>query len=350
MSKKKLKIGVFFGGSSSEKEISLESGRNIYNHLDREKYDVTPVFIDQENQFWQVNESLVWMNTTADINLGLKKQGKRIFYEDLKKIISFAFLGLHGKFVEDGCLQGLLEILEIPYNGSGVLGGAIGLDKFFQRKLLKAAGLAVPQHQGILGRDWKKNKKKILKEIKEKFDFPLIVKPSREGCSTAITKVAKEKDLTKAIEEALVWDNLVLVEKFLEGVEVTTTILGNDQPEALLPTETPYKGDFLTLEEKFLPGDATMITPPRLPKEVIKKIQEDSVKAFLAMGLKVYARIDGVWIDNKLVILEPNTLPGLTPSTCVFHQAAEANMNPSQFLDKVINLSLKAHQNKTGAL
>lgn len=350
MKKQKLRVGVFLGGPSSEKEISLESGRNIYNHLDREKYDVIPVFVDEKNQFWQVNESLVWMNTTADINLGLKKQGKRVFYEDLEKMIDFAFLGLHGKFTEDGCLQGLLEILEIPYNGSGVLGGAIGMDKFFQRKLLKAAGLAVPQYQEILSRDWQANKNKILKEIKEKFGFPLIVKPSREGCSTAITKVTKEKELTKAINEALVWDNLVLVEEFLKGVEVTTTILGNDQPEALLPTETPYKGDFLTLEEKFLPGNAEMITPPRLPKETIRKIQDDSVKAFLAMGLKVYARIDSIWTDGKLVILEPNTLPGLTPSTCVFHQAAEAGMNPTQFLDKIIEFSLEVHREKIGPL
>lgn len=350
MAEEKLTIGVFFGGPSSEKEISLESGRNIYNHLDRDKYRVVPLFMDQKNQFWQISEALVWMNTTADVDLALKREGKRIGYEDLKQLIDFAFLGLHGKFVEDGCLQGLLEILEIPYNGSGVLGGALGQDKFSQRKLLKAAGIAVPKHKGVLLREWKKDKKKTTEEVTEEFGFPLIVKPSREGCSLAITKVKDQKGIAKAFTEAFRWDNLILVEEFLKGVEVTTTVLGNDQPYALLPTETPHQGDFLTVEEKFLPGDAAMITPPRLPQKAIKKIQEDSVKTYQALELKVYARIDGVWVKDKLVVLEPNTLPGLTPSTCVFHQAAEAGMNPGQFLDKIINLSLEAHKEKVGPL
>lgn len=350
MKKKKLKIGVFLGGPSSEKEISLESGRNVYNNLDRKKYTVTPLFMDEKNRFWVIEEPLVWMNTTADIVSALKKEGRRVFYEDLKKLIDFAFLALHGKFVEDGCLQGLLEILGIPYNGSGILGSALKMDKFFQRRLLQEKGVNVPRHIGVTFKDWKKEKMKVVERTVEEFDYPFIVKPSREGCSLAITKVHTKQEIEDAFNKAFVWDTLILVEEFLAGVEVTTTVLGNDKPFALLSTETPHKGDFLTVEEKFLPGDAEMITPPRLPKEVVKKIQRDSVKAYQALELKVYARIDGIWVNNKLVVLEPNTLPGLTPSTCVFHQAAEAGMSPPQFLDKIIEFSLEAHREKIGPL
>ena len=350
MEQKKPQIAVLMGGLSSEKEISLESGRHIYNNLNREKYGVTPVFMDDEAKLWEIKENLVWMNTTKDITNALKKGGKRLFYEDLKKF-DFVFLGLHGKYVEDGCLQGLLEILDVPYNGPGILGSALGMNKYMQRKFLTTTGLNVPKHELIKENEWKKKSSEVLKRVKEYIGYPCIVKPTREGCSTALAKVENDYEIKKAIQDALRWDTEVLAEEDLSsGIEVTTTILGNGEPYALLPTETPKKGDFLTVEEKFLPGDAQMITPPHLPKKDIQTIQEECVKAYKALGLKVYTRIDGFWKDKKLYILEPNTLPGVTPSTCVFHQAAEAGLNATQFFDKVISLSLEAHHSKIGPL
>lgn len=350
METKKLKVAVIMGGLSSEKEISLESGRHIYNNLNREKYEVTPVFLDDEGTFWEIEENLVWMNTTADVKNALKTGGKRLFFEDLKKF-DFVFLGLHGKYVEDGCLQGLLEILGVSYNGPGVLGGALGMNKYVQRIFLKKGGLTIANYEMIGDKEWERNKNKEMEKVKNSIGYPCIIKPTREGCSTAISKVKDDDSFQKAVSIALKWDKEILVEEDLSsGIEVTTTVLGNDNPFALLPTETPKRGDFLTLEEKFLPGDAQMITPPHLPKKDIEIIQEESVKAYKALGLKVYTRIDGFWKDKKLYILEPNTLPGVTPSTCVFHQAAEAGMNATQFFDKVIDLSLEAHSGKIGPL
>lgn len=341
--KNKLKVGVFFGGSSSEKEISLESGRHIYNSLDKRKYEVLPIFVDSNLHFWQVEEHLIWMNATKDIEEASKETKKRVRYEDLKKKIDFAFLGLHGKFVEDGSLQGLLELFEIPYNGPRVLGAAIGMDKVFQRTLLQANGLNVAKHVVVKDSDFQENTSKVLEKIKKEIGFPAIVKPGREGCSTGLAKVNKEKDLKPAIKEALKWDRYILVEEFMKHMEVTCTVLGNDEPYALLPTETPAKGDFLTVEEKFLPGDAQMITPPRVAKKQVSLMQREFVKAYKVMNLKVYARIDGFWDKKKkmLYINEPNTLPGVTPSTHVFHQAAEAGMSPGEFFDEVIKYSLE---------
>jgi len=350
MNKNNLKVAVVMGGISSEKEISLESGRHIYNNLNREKYIVTPVFMDDDAKFWEIAENLVWMNTTKDIKNNLKSGGKRLFFEDLKKF-DFIFLGLHGKYVEDGCLQGLLEILGIPYNGPGILGSALGMNKYMQKYFFISAKLNIGKFEIIEKKKWNKNINNQIEYLKNKIGYPCIVKPTREGCSTAVSKVKSNEDLKKAIDFALKWDNEVLIEEDLSrGIEVTTTIIGNENPIALLPTETPKKGDFLTLEEKFLPGDAQMITPPHLPAKDIKTIQEESIKAYKALGLKTYTRIDGFWKDKKLYILEPNTLPGVTPSTCVFHQAAEAGMNASQFFDKIIELSLEAHKDKIGPL
>lgn len=139
-----MKVGVLFGGPSSEREISLESGRHIYNSLDSSKYQIIPIYVSYDIKLYEIPERLLWMNATADIEKCLDAEGKRLYFEDLKKIIDFCFLGLHGKYVEDGGLQGLLEVLEIPYNGPRIIGAAIGMDKIFQKQLLKAAGLHYP--------------------------------------------------------------------------------------------------------------------------------------------------------------------------------------------------------------
>jgi D-alanine-D-alanine ligase len=326
-------IGIFFGGRSSEREISLESGRHVYNNLDTSRYKRIPIFVDGQGYLWKIPEVLLWMNKTEDIvdNLSAAEQ---ISFGKLPKLIDFAFLTLHGKYGED-CFPGLLRVLDIPNNSGGVLGGALSMDKFMQRKVLRASGLVVPDHFAIHYKQPLTDCEVRIQEI----GFPLIVKPSREGCSLAITKVASRTDLEVALEEAFEYDNLVLLEEYLVGKEITTTVLGNENPYALLPTETPSKGSFLTVEEKFLPGDAKMITPPDLPQEVIETIQEQCVRAYKALDIKVFARIDGFWTeDERFVILEPNTIPGMTPSTCVFHQAAEEGMSPGDFFDKIIEL------------
>lgn len=343
-----MKVGVLFGGFSSEREISLESGRHIYNSLDTSKYEIMPIYVSPKLEFWEVTERLLWMNATADIEKSLDTDGTRIYYEDLNDRIDFAYLGLHGKFVEDGALQGLLELQKIPYNGPRILGASIGMDKIFQKHILKAANLNYPPHVVVNDHDYAENPEPSHKAVEEQLGFPCIVKPSREGCSTGLSKVNDPQGLPAAIDEALKWDHNILVEKFLDMVEVTCTVMGNENPEALLPTETPSKGDFLTVGEKFLPGDAQMITPPRVPEEDVKKMQADFVKAYKVMNLCVYTRLDGFWDEKEktLYINEPNTLPGVTPSTHVFHQAAEAGMSPMEFFDRVIEFALEEHRDK----
>ena len=350
----KLKIGLLFGGSSSEKEVSLEGGRNVFQKLDKGKYEIMPIFIDREHRFWKVPEFLLLQNTTADVERLLATKAERIFYEDLKKLIDFAFIIGHGKYIEDGCLQGLLELQGISYNGSGVLGSALGMDKYLQRKILAASDVKFPKHIAVEEKEWREQGNEFIKKVKEKIGFPCVVKPSREGCSTALSIVKEESDLPKAIAGAFYWDNRILVEKRISGTEITISVLGNySRREVLPPTETPWQENigYLTLQDKFLPGGAEMITPARLSPDLTKKVQETAVKVCEALNLIGYPRIDMfIKEDGEIIVLEPNTLPGITPSTMVFHQAVEIGISPQDFLDKIIELGLEAHRSKKGPL
>lgn len=346
----KLRVAVVMGGMSSEKEISLESGRNIYFNLNPQRYEGVAIFLDGQGRFWEIPLQLLVQNTTLDITERLEGEARRIEYEGLESVADFVYIGLHGKYGEDGCLQGLLELLGIPYTGSGVMASAIGMDKHMQRQLLAAAGIKVPRYLAVPDEEWREKEQEVLERVEDTLGFPCVVKPTREGCSTGLSVVREAGKMESAMKEALRWDNTALVEELLRGMEVTCGVLGNREPAALVPTETLRHGDFLTVEEKFLPGEGENITPARLPEEVIRKVQQVMVDAYKVLGLKVYARLDGFVVDGEVIITEANTLPGMTPSTCIFHQAAEAGMSPMDFVDRIIELSLEAHASKKGPL
>jgi len=352
--KRKLRVGVIFGGSSSEKEVSLEGGRNVYQKLDQTKYEVLPIFIDHHHKFWLINEALILQNKTEDLERLVAENAQNLKYEELPELIDFAFIVGHGKYMEDGCLQGLLELLNVPYNGPGVLGSSLGVDKYQQRNILQAAGVLVPKFLAVQQNNWQNNQEQIISLIEEKVSYPCVIKPSREGCSTAIG-IIEHKDnqhLAGAINNAFKWDNLILVEERLKGMEVTVSVLGNDNLEALPVTETPWDKNlgYLTLQDKFLPGGAEMITPARISPELTKKVQATAIKVCKLLKLIGYPRIDMFIVGEECIVLEPNTLPGITPSTMVFHQAAEVGLSPRQFLDKIIELGSNAHQAKKGPL
>ncbi|MFN3301709.1 MAG: D-alanine--D-alanine ligase [Patescibacteria group bacterium] len=349
----KLRIGIIFGGKSSEKEVSLEGGRNVYYKIPTEKYEKIPIFVDSKLRLWKINDFLIIQNTTSDLEALVEEQAERIPYEKLPELIDFAFVIGHGKYLEDGCFQGLLEILNIPYNGPGVLGAALGMNKYIFRKILTAHGIKVPKYLALKDKEWASEKEKVIEKIKKEIGFPCLVKPSREGCSTGISVVRKEEQLPSAIENAFQWDNIILVDEYIENaIEITCSVLGNEELIALPLTETPWQQnlEYLTLLDKFLPGGAEMITPARLDEVMTKKAKETAIKVCQILDLKGYPRIDMFIKDGEVIVLEPNTLPGVTPSTMVFHQAAEIGMSPEEFLDKIIQLGIEAHRKKKGPL
>lgn len=347
----KIKVGIIMGGISSEKEISLESGRNIFSKMDRKRYLPLALFMDSTGLLWEIPLKMLMRNSTGDIECDLNEEATRIPYEELKTLVDIVYPALHGKYGEDGCIQGLLELLHVPYVGSGVLASALGMDKYASRKVLAMNGIDVPRTVAVSVRRWKNCRDEILQEIERDVGLPCVVKPAREGCSTAVRKALSLKDVGSAVTDALNWDNMALVEEFIEGMEVTCGIINDSAPVALVPSETIPTTGILSLEDKFLYGQGENKTPARLPEDVLKRVQEVAVSAFLALGLNTYARIDMfVPGDGRIVVLEPNTLPGMTPSTVLFHQAAASGITQAELISRIIQLSFEAHSKKRGPL
>jgi len=347
----KLRVGVIMGGISSEKEVSLESGRNIFSKMDRRKYDPVAVFMDSTGRLWEIPIKLLMRNSTRDIEEDLETEATRMPYETLRDRVDFVYIGLHGKYGEDGCLQGLLELLCVPYSGSGVLNSALGMDKYVSRNVLAMSGIDVPRTLAIPIGEWEKDRDAFLVRIENEIRFPCVVKPTREGCSTAVKKIVSPEGIPEAVEDAFRWDPVALVEEFITGIEITCGVIGNESPVALTPSETIPTDDVLSLEDKFLYGQGENKTPARVPEDMLLKIQNVAVQAYRALGLKAYSRIDMfVSGDGRVIVLEPNTLPGMTPSTVLFHQAAASGITQTGLIDQVIQLSLDAHARKRGPL
>lgn len=349
----KIRVGVILGGMSSEKEVSLNSGRNVYDNLDREKYDGIPVFMDAKGALWILPWQLISQNTTVDIEEHLCKEAKMISFEGLKDEIDFAFISLHGKYGDDGCIQGLLELLGIPYTGPGVLASALGMDKHIQQKILKASGIEVPESTVIQEREWRENREDTIKRLVNFFGFPFVVKPTREGSSVGV-RIAKDSgSLDGAIAEALKWDTTVLAEEYLDGTEFSCIIFEEDGK--LLPlalTEIHPQSEFYTYEDKYMPGRCRKFTPPKnIPADVAEHIKNEAIRAFRALGFRSYGRIDGFLLkDGRVLITDPNSSSGMAPSSFFFEQAACCGMLPSMIISRLVEASLKIHRQKKGPL
>ena len=346
-----MRVGVVLGGISSEREASLASGRQVCVHLNPQKYAAIPLFMDLQARLWHIPQKLLIQNTTSDIVPRLEGEAERVYYEDLRSLIEFAFIALHGKFGDDGCIQGLLELLRIPYTGSGVLASAICMDKYMAHRVLKQAGVEVARELLVEDLDWEEDPERVRNEIVEVVGLPCVIKPDREGSSIGVSVVSEKSEIDGALEEAFSWDNLTLVEEYLDGLEFSCIVLGNDEVQPLVPTETATENEYLTYEDKYMPGQSQKITPARVDREVLARIQEEVVRAYQALGMKNYGRIDGFLVDgNRVLITDPNSSSGMSPSSFLFHQAADIGLDPMMLFDRMIELAVEAHEGKRGPL
>ncbi|MBI2609594.1 hypothetical protein HYW53_00260 [Candidatus Giovannonibacteria bacterium] len=356
MEKSKLKVGVIFGGLSEEREVSLASGRQAYQLMDRVFFEPVAIYFSREAKFWKIPEALVIRNTCKEIEENLEaKAAIPISYEGLAKEIEFALLTTHGKYGDDGCIQGLLELLGIPYSGSGVLSAALGMDKPMQRKLLKFSpdNINIPEGEVIYKEDWERSKSEIASSLEKKFGFPLVTKPSREGSTLGVKLVKAKGDFDPAMAEAFRFDPSALIEKYLMGREFSCVVMGNKEPAAFLPTETIHNDEIFTYDHKYLPGGSEKVTPMEIDESVIKEIQRQAIAAYKALEAKTFARIDGFVLDSgEVLITDPNSgaSTGLGPSSWTFHQASLAGLGPKDFITKLIELGMEAHQGKKGPL
>ncbi len=349
----KLRVGIILGGMSSEREVSLNSGRNVYDNLDPECYEGAPLFMDGDGGLWEIPWQLVSQNTTVDITERLASEAKRMPYEALKENIDFAFISLHGKYGDDGCIQGLLELLGIPYTGPGVLASALGMDKHIQQKILAAAGIDVPKSMVVYEDEWLRAPGRVQEKLRENFVLPFFVKPVREGSSVGVGKISDMADLDGVIKEALRWDRAVLIEEFLEGIEFSCIVLEREGEIAPLDlTEIYPQSAFYTYDDKYMPGRCRKFTPPKnIPLETAAKIKAEAAKAFEVLGFRSYGRIDGFYLnDGRIFITDPNSSSGMAPSSFFFEQAASAGMLPSMMISALIQNALAIHKGKRGPL
>ena len=336
----KKRIAVLFGGNSHEKEISLESGRNVIYKLSPDVYSVIPVFVDSDLQLYHITNKLLVCNSTHEITIGLNDSMK-LTWDQLSKTVDFVFIALHGGHGENGSIQAMLEMLSVPYNGSGVLTTSLCLDKYKTNQFLHAQGFNVPQGALLSPSN-----------IHHNLSYPCIVKPHDDGCSVGVKKVFNDTQLQSALAELFESRDYALMEELVAGMELTVGVLGNDEITVLPPTQTVVQKDILSIEEKFLPGQGENQTPALLPESALLFVKDVIGKVYKTLECSGYARIDCFYQsaqqsptgEQRVVILEINSLPGLTPATCIFHQAAEIGLKPMEFIDRIIQLGFEKHQ------
>lgn len=351
----KIRVGVLMGGPSNEREISLESGRNITYKLSPHKYQAVPLFVSQNMELFPLNAQQLVLNSTHEISQALDPATK-IAWHDLPQLVDFVFIGLHGGPGENGAVQGTLEMLGIPYNGSSVLASALCMDKYKTNQFLKAQGFDVPEGILISKEEWMHNQSVQLTQILQRISLPTIVKPHDDGCSVMVQKAKDEQHLAHAIQA--IFDQgkeYALVEECIIGMELTVGVIGNDTLRALPPSQAVCASDILSIEEKFLPGAGENQTPAPLPAATLALVQKTMEQVFKAVDAKGYARIDCFYQTaqqsptgtERVIILEINNLPGMTPATCIFHQAAEVGIKPMDFIDLIIDLGFEHHRKIT---
>lgn len=348
MHTKKTRIAVLLGGASQEKETSLDSGRNVFYKLSAQKYEALAIFLSDTLELYALTQSQLVRNSTKEI-VELLQESQKINWSDLPNIADFIFIALHGGQGENGSVQGTLEMLNLPYNGSSVLASSLCMNKHTTNQFLAMNGFDVPKSILITKDEWTTLEKKP-QDIAQ-LPYPLIVKPHDDGCSVMVQKVNNDDELIIAIEKIFTIKDIVLIEEYIPGMELTVGVIGNTAPRALPPSQAISAHGILSIEEKFLPGAGENQTPAPLPKETLRMIQDIMEKVYITVGCKGYARIDCFYQTTdqsptgieRVVILEINTLPGLTPATCLFHQAAEIGLKPMELIDTIINLGFEEH-------
>jgi len=307
---KKLTIALLYGGISSEREVSLMSGNQVYEALDKDKYKV------------------LRYDTKTDL--------KRLTNDASQ--IDAAFIILHGPFGEDGTIQGMLDLLGIPYQGSGVLGSALAMNKLVSKQLYESSDLPIPAYMSIKRRDPIDSESFV-----ERLGLPLVVKPVSGGSSVGMSIVKTKDTLTAAVENAFEQDETVLLEAYIEGIELTGAVLGNDSLEALPIIEiVPEKNhEFFDYEAKYTAGETQEICPARIDARLTDKAQAYARLAHQSLFCKGYSRTDMILKGREIYVLETNTIPGMTSNSLLPLAAKAAGISFEQLLDRLITLSLE---------
>ncbi len=358
--KRKLRVAILFGGKSAEHEISLVSARNIVAAMDKDKYEVVSIGIDKEGR-WFFDEG-------GDL-LRRKDQSQVIFRQNRNPTavlpgitstpmirisrgqplgkVDVVFPVLHGPFGEDGTVQGLLKLANVPFVGAGVLGSAVGMDKDVMKRLLRDAKIPIPRF--VVFESSGANRIHFA-DVKRALGVPFFVKPANLGSSVGISKVTANKQFAGALTEAFRYDNKIVIEESISGREIECSVLGNQNPIASLPGEIVTRHDFYSYDAKYRDEKgAQLIIPAALPKAIAKEVQELALRAFKTLACEGMARVDFFLRNNREIFVnEINTIPGFTKIS-MYPKLWEASGIPyRQLIDRLIQLALERFHREKG--
>ena len=349
--KKLLTVALLFGGRSAEHDISIISARAIHHNLDRKKYRVLSIYINKQGR-WKLVSSPVAPAAAlrSGHSFSFLPWSSRVDQPAVRADVYFPVL--HGPFGEDGTIQGLLEMADVPYVGAPVLASALGMDKAVFKNLLSRLGLPVVPYLVVYEEDWKDNLRQVEKQALAEIGLPLFVKPANLGSSVGISKVKNRKQLTPAIRLAFRYDRKILIEKAISGREIECSVLGNERPRASLPGEViPYR-EFYDYADKYLEGKTRFRIPADLPPGLVRRFQELAIASFRAIDACGLARVD-FFLEaktNKIYINEINTIPGFTEISMYPRLWEVSGLSFSRLLDRLITLALERHRKKKRCL
>ena len=347
----KIKVGIIFGGMSTENEVSVVSAGSILENIDREKYEVFPIYIDKDGKWYEYKED------GRKRTLGEKVEN----IDEIQNIIDYiqkldvVFPVLHGLYGEDGTIQGLFELLKIPYVGCKVLASSVGMDKVYTKIVFEKAGINQTPYEYV--RKYK-NKyiyvdknfdekildlKEIAKKITEKLEFPMFIKPSNSGSSVGVKKAENENELIENIEYASKFDNKILIEQGVIGKEVECAVLGNEKVIASCVGEIKAADEFYSYDAKYKNEESKTEIPANISEEISEEIRKEAIKAFKAIDGKGLSRVD-FFVENKtnrIIINEINTMPGFTDISMYPKMFAKSGISYEKLITNLIELALE---------
>ena len=347
----KKKLGVIFGGMSTENEVSVMSANSILDKLDKERYEICPIYIDKEGKWWKYLE----IGQKREFGEEIKNKEKIENIVEYLKNLDVIFPVLHGLYGEDGTIQGLFELLKIPYVGCKVLASSVGMDKVYAKVVFAKAGLNQATYEYV--RKYKDKYIYVDKNFNEKIvsleeasdiiiknmNFPMFIKPSNSGSSVGVRKTNNKKELMEAIEYAASFDRKVLIEEGIVGKEVECAVLGNEEVIASCVGEIKAADEFYSYDAKYKNEESKTEIPADLPKEISDEIRRNAIKAFKAIDGKGLSRVDFFVEDktNRVIINEINTLPGFTNISMYPKMFEASGISYKELLNKLIDLALE---------
>ena len=370
MAKKKLRVGVLFGGRSGEHEISLRSARSILKAIDRKKYDVVELGITKQGRWLQSGEAQALLGESNHSTAVSGETGLTLAAAAAEPGVAtgldVVFPVLHGTFGEDGTIQGLFELADVAYVGSGVLGSAAGMDKDAMKRLFLAAGLPLTPHVTLLRSEWKAEPMRCIRTIEKALRYPVFPKPANLGSSVGISKVKSRAELAAALDLAASFDRKIVVEQGVGGPgvkprELEVAVLGNDNPEASVVGEIIPAKEFYDYEAKYeLNGadESVSIIPAKLSKAEERRIRAMAIAAFRACDCAGLARVDFLMAPaakgapaakkrpSEIVLNEVNTMPGFTSISMYPKLWAASGLSYTKLIDRLIELALERHKEK----